>query len=387
MADTYDVAIVGLGAMGSAAAYQLARRGQRVLGVDRHAPPHAHGSSHGRTRMIREAYYEHPLYVPLVQRAYALWSALEKAAGGRRFFLRTGGLMVGHEAGTLVGGALRSAALHRLPHELLQPGKLRRNYPAFAPLDDMVGVFEPRAGILLPEAILKAQLDLAEHHGATLRRNTVVHGWAPSADGVVLRIGDDTVLAKQVVVAAGGWTGPLLPELALPLVVERQVIHWFEPARNPEVFTAQRMPVSLWQLEHGAMFYTKPDLGDGVKVGVHHDGATVTAETVDRRVSEAEDAHIVDLLRRFVPFAKGTLRERAVCTYTNTPDAHFIIDRHPDVPQVLLLSPCSGHGFKFASVIGEIAADLVVNGACGFDVSPFALARFGRSDTASQAQP
>lgn len=362
--------------MGSSAAYHLARRGQRVIGIDRFSPPHTLGSSHGRSRIIREAYFEHPSYVALVQRAYALWTELEHAAGGKTFFKRTGGLMIGPENGTVVAGTLQSAAAHRLPHELLSAGKLHRQYPAFAPLEDMVGVLDPNAGVLFPEPIIQAQLALAEHHGAELRRETQVQGWERTAQGLELRAGGETIVARQLIVAAGAWAAPLLADLALPLTVERQVLHWFDPVMAPEYFAPKRMPVSMWQLHNGTQFYTMPDFGDGVKIGVHHGGATVTPDTVDRRISESEDAFTYDLLRRFVPFAKGHPQERAVCVYTNTPDHHFIIDRHPGDADILILSPCSGHGFKFASVVGEVAADLLTKGSSHFDLSPFVVGRF-----------
>lgn len=377
MSTSYDVAILGLGAMGGATAYHLAKRGQRVIGIDLHSPPHTKGSSHGKSRMIREAYYEHPLYVPLVQRAYALWGELERAAGDRSFFIRTGGLMVGAEAGALVRGTLRSCEEHHLPHEVITSRDLHRRYPAFSPLDEMVGVLEQRAGILLPEAIVQAHLELAVHHGAVLRLETRVDGWDHGSEGVTLRLGEETVHARQLVVAAGAFVGDLLPELGKLLTVERRPIHWFDPVRFPEYFTPQRMPVSIWELENGTIFYTKPDLGDGVKIGIHHGGESDRRVPVGHPVSDAEDAEIYDLLRRFVPFAKGHPRERAICRYTMAPDAHFIVDRHPQAEDVLVLSACSGHGFKFASVIGEAAADLLTSGACAFDLSPFSLRRFG----------
>jgi sarcosine oxidase len=363
--------------MGSSAAYHLARRGQRVVGIDRFSPPHSLGSSHGRSRIIREAYFENPLYVALVQRAYTLWSELEQAAGGKTFFKRTGGLMIGPENGTLVAGTLRSATTHRLPHEVLSAGKLHRQYPAFSPLDDMVGILDPSAGVLFPEPIIEAQLALAEHHGAELRRETPVLGWERTAQGLEIRAGGESIVARQLIVAAGAWAAPLLAELSLPLTVERQVLHWFDPVMSPEFFAPKRMPVSMWELHNGSQFYTQPDLGDGVKIGMHHGGALVEPDTVNRRISETEDAFIYDLLRRFVPFAKGHPRERAVCVYTNTPDHDFIVDRHPGDADILILSPCSGHGFKFASVLGEVAADLLMKGESSFDLSPFRVARFG----------
>lgn len=375
MTQPYDVAVAGLGAMGGAAAYHLARRGLRVLGIDRFSPPHAMGSSHGRSRMIREAYFEHPLYVPLVQRAYELWAELERTVG-HQFLLQTGGLMIGPENGTLVQGTIRSAVEFGLPHDVIPAARLHRLYPAFAPLDGMVGVLEHRAGILLPEPIVAAHLQLAEAHGAELRRETHVDGWERTSEGIALRIGDETIVARHLVVAVGAWTSPFLQSLALPLTVERQVIYWFEPVRFPEYHVVDRMPVSIWELDDGTLFYTKPDLGDGVKIGIHHGGETTSPDQVDRRVSNEEDAAIYDLLRRFVPFAKGHLRDRATCLYTNTPDSDFILDRHPDCDEVIVLSPCSGHGFKFASVVGEIAADLVTTGSTRFDLSQFSLSRF-----------
>jgi sarcosine oxidase len=362
--------------MGSSAAYHLARRGQRVIGIDRFAPPHALGSSHGRSRIIREAYFEHPIYVALVQRAYALWTELEQAAGGKTFFKRTGALTIGPEGCEPVAGTLRSASAHRLPHEVLSAGKLHRQYPAFSPLDDMVGVLDPNGGVLFPEPIIEAQLALAEQHGAELRRDTRVDGWERTAAGLEIRAGGETIVAGRLVVAAGAWTAQLLADLALPLTVERQVLHWFDPVMAPEYFLPKRMPVSMWTLHNGTQFYTQPDFGDGVKIGMHHGGASVAPDTVERRISESEDAFIYDLLRRFVPFAKGHPRERAVCVYTNTPDHDFIIDRHPADTDVLIVSACSGHGFKFASVLGEVAADLVLERESSFDLTPFSLRRF-----------
>lgn len=324
--------------------------------------------------MIREAYYEDPIYVPLVQRAYALWADLQREASGTSFFLRTGGLMIGPEGCGLVAGSLKSAQLNGLEHEVIESRALHRRYPAFAPLDDMVGILDPNAGILFPEAIVAAHLRLAEERGAEIRRGTLVEGWDREGEHLTIRAGGETIRARRMVLAAGPWMSSLVPEL--PLTVERQVIHWFDPVDMPEYFTPQRMPVSIWELHNGSYFYTKPDLGDGVKIGVHHSGKSVEPDSVDRRISDAEAAHAYDLLRRFVPFAKGHPRERAVCLYTNTPDQHFILDRHPADADVLILSACSGHGFKFSSVMGEISADLLTTGTSPFDLTRFSLRRF-----------
>ena len=377
---TYDVAVVGLGAMGSSVALHLARRGKRVIGFDRFTPPHGMGSSHGKVRLIREAYYEDPLYVPLVRRAYELWRLLQAEAGGDTLLVQTGSLMIGTPGKPLVDGTLSSAVRHGVAHELLDAPALASRFPMFTPLDDMVGVFEPGSSLLVPERIIALHLELAARAGATLRFGEAVEGWDSAEGGIEVRVKAQRYRARQLVCCAGAWTGQLLAALGLPLAVERQVQTWWEPARFPDLFHVGRMPVSMWQLGDERVFYTMPDRGDGIKIGWHHGGAHVNADTVDREVSLAEHAAITDLLRRFVPHAKGQRLTHEVCLYTNTPDGHFIVDAHPGQPGVVVVSACSGHGFKFASAIGEAVADLVTEGACRHDLTPFRLSRWPQRD-------
>jgi sarcosine oxidase len=366
---TYDVAIAGLGAMGSAAAFELSRRGLRVLGFDRYTPPHPFGSSHGETRIIREAYFEHPVYVPLVQRAFELWQNQERESG-TTLLRETGGLMIGRPDSELVEGARRSAELHGLQHTLLAAADVRQRFPALRPDDDMVAVWEPRAGILFPESCVTAFLSRARHHGAHLRFDEPVHHWeADNHVRVYTALGE--YRARQLIITAGAWVSSLLPNLALPFRIERQVLHWFDPAHSSRDFAPDRCPIHLWQFEGHRFFYGFPDLGTGVKAGFHHDGEDATAEDVQRHVTCAEVAAVRTVVRRFLPGADGPLRTSVVCLYTNTPDEHFWIDHHPTQPQVLIASPCSGHGFKFAPVIGEILADLAQDKAPRFDLSPF----------------
>jgi sarcosine oxidase len=374
----FDVIIAGLGAMGSAAAYHVAQSGRTVLGLDRFEPPHQWGSSHGLTRIIREAYFEHPLYVPLVQRSYELWADLEKKSG-RQLLRKTGGVMIGPPDGLLVSGAKRSAEEHHLPHELLSATELEARFPAFKPLEKMMAVWEPRAGILLPELAVQAHLELAAKHGAVLRYNEPLLRWEPLPrdKGVRVVTGKATYTARRLLVSVGAWAGSLLGDLKLPLSVERQVLFWFEPRARPELFLAQNCPVYLWEYEPRHYFYGFPDLGDGVKVALHHQGGTTQPDAVRREVDNAEIASMRELLRRFLPAAEGSLKSAVVCIYTNTPDEHFILDYHPNHPQVVIASPCSGHGFKFSSVIGEILAALLVDEGPAFDLGPFAVARFG----------
>jgi sarcosine oxidase len=370
MTSNYEAIIVGLGAMGSAAAYHLARRGCKVLAFDRFRPPHTQGSSHGDSRIIREAYFEHPVYVPMVQRAFELWAELEQRSRAE-LYLQTGGLMIGAAESELVTGALRSAREHGLAHELIDADAIRERFPALQPADDMVGVLEARAGILFPERCVAMHLELAREAGADLYFDEPVLSWAARGSGVrvVTRRGEYD--ARHLIATAGSWVSALFPDLALPFTIERQTLYWFEAQGAADLFDAKRCPIHLWQFDGRHFFYGFPDLGQGVKVARHHDGQATTADLVDCDVSANEVDDIRDLVRRFVPRADGRLRKSAVCLYTNTPDEHFWIDRHPAHPQVLIVSPCSGHGFKFASVIGEIVADSLIEGRSRFDLSLF----------------
>jgi sarcosine oxidase len=369
-APVHDVAIVGLGAMGSAAAFALAGRGRDVIGFDRFTPPHPFGSSHGDSRIIREAYFEDPVYVPMVQRAFELWGTLERLSG-TTLLQRTGGLMIGAPDSALVAGARRSAQLHGLPHAMLSASDIRARYPALNPQSDMVGVWEPRAGVLVPEACVAAQLDQARRRGATLRFDEAVEHWEIADGHVRLFTAGGRYAARQLIISAGAWVGSLLPGLRLPFRIERQVLHWFEPVGDADSFRAERCPIHLWQFDGDRFFYGFPDSGGGVKLAFHHGGETTTAESARREVTAADVGDIRAAVRRFVPGADGRIVKSVVCLYTNTPDEHFWIDHHPQHPQVLVASPCSGHGFKFAPVIGEILADLVEERPPRFELDRF----------------
>jgi len=373
---TYDVIVAGLGAMGSAIAFHLARRGVRVLGLDRFAPPHPFGSSHGRTRIIREAYFEHPLYVPLVRRAYELWAELEELSR-RRILLRTGGLMIGPPDGTLVAGARRSALEHGLPFEEISAEGVRKRAPGFRPAEDMVAIEEPRAGMLFPEPVIDSHLELARTAGAELRFGEPIVEWAATGDAIEIGTPRGSYTAGRLALAVGAWLPDLLAQLALPLTVNRQVLHWYRPDPPTPLFDPERFPVFICEHAPDALWYGFPDTGDGVKVAVHHQGEPTHPDTLERTVTEEEAAPVEALLRRFMPAALGPRIESAVCMYTNTPDHHFIVDAHPEHREVILVSPCSGHGFKFSPVIGELVADLITGTAARFDLTPFAVRRFG----------
>ncbi len=371
----YDAVVCGLGVMGSAALYHLARRGARVLGLDRFAAGHDRGSSHGETRIIRLAYFEHPSYVPLVRRAYALWRELENAAA-RPLLHVTGIAEIGPPDGALVNGTLEAARLHDIPHELIAAPELMRRYPAFRLPPHYVGVVQPDGGFLEAEAAVQAMLTLAQQHGAEIRFSTPVRAIEPAQDKARIVIDGTTIEAGSIIVAAGPWISSLLPDAALPLRVTRQVMAWFAPPA-PADFAPGRFPVFLIESAHG-IHYGFPPFGAGLKVAKHHHSdETVDPESYDRTVSADDEALIRAAVADHLPGANGPLVAAKTCLYTVAPDGDFIIDRLPGAASIVVASPCSGHGFKFAPVIGEILADLATGQSSSHDIARFRIGRFG----------
>jgi len=313
--------------------------------------------------------------VPLVQRAYELWTELEIETH-QTLFQRTGGLMIGPSDGVLIGGAKHSADAHHLPYEMLATAEIRDRFPAFNLGEEMVGLWEPRAGILFPEKCVEAHLNLARHNGAELHFDEMVTGWQAKSDGAIVTTTKASYRAARFLLTAGAWISKLLYDLRIILIVKRQVLFWFNPATNKENFSPERFPIFI--LEYGAdrHFYGFPDLGSGVKIAIHHQGETAEPDNLRREVDHEEIEKVRELLRRFIPHADGALLNTAVCMYTNTPDFHFLIDTHSNFPQVTIASPCSGHGFKFSSAIGEVLADIITTGRSAFDLSMFQLKRF-----------
>lgn len=369
----YDLAVVGLGAMGSMTAWQATRRGLRVVGFDRFHPPHGMGSSAGHSRIIRECYFEQRYYVPIVQRAFELWAELE-AESGASIYLKTGGLMLGTRSGAITSGTLASAAAFGLAAEVLDSAEIRRRFPAFDPGPDVVGVYEARAGSLSPETAIAAALGRAAASGADLRFDTPVLGWT-SGDSVELETAAGVVRADRVVLAAGAWMSKGLPRVKASLEVARQVLFWLEPVGGRALFRPGAFPIFIWEWSPGRSIYGFPDQGRGFKVAIHHEGPTVDPDGVNRTVRPEEADEVLEIVGRLIPAGRGPVIESAVCMYTNTPDEDFVLDRHPDDSRVLVASPCSGHGFKFSAAIGEILVDLATEGRTGFDLTPFRLDR------------
>ena len=372
---TYDVIVAGLGAMGSATAFHLAgRKDLRVLALDRLHPPHTLGSTHGGTRIIRETSFEHPRYVPLVRRAYECWRRME-AATGRRLLHITGGVFIGAEGGLFVAKSKESADIHAVPYEILSPGEIRGRFPALRPETGTVGFFEPGAGILGPETCVQACLDYARAGGVEIRFDEPVVRWEANGRGVTVTTPRGRYSAGKLLLAAGPWMLDTLTQIGVTVTAERIVMHWFAPSGAVGPFDPARCPLALWEFGPNAAFASFPIESGEIKTTIHHGGEPTTADTVRRDVAPDEIAAMRTLLARFLPGANGPHRRSAVCLYTNVRGGDFLIDAHPEHPQVLLASPCSGFGFKFASAIGELLAELLVEGKTGWDLQPFGVDR------------
>jgi sarcosine oxidase len=385
-----DVVVVGLGAMGSAIAYQLAKRGARVVGLDRYAPPHAHGSTHGETRITRQAIGEGEVYSPFAIRSHQLWREIE-AATGTDLLTVTGGLILSSaSAGGVVHVAeflattIAAARRYGIAHEVLDAQEIRRRFPPFRVQDEETGYFEPGAGFVRPERCVAAQLELARRHGAALRLGEEAVEVRPDGAGVVVRTPAESYRADQVVLSVGPWLPGLLPpEHARHFQVTRQVLYWFAPAGPVEPFEPGRFPVFIWEpagVPDGIYGFPAIDgAGGGVKVAPAGYGERMaTADAPRRPVTDEEIAETYQtLVAPCFPGLSPTCLRAATCLYTVTADSGFVIDRHPEHPRIVLVSPCSGHGFKHSAAIGEAVAEWVTEGRSRLDLGPFALARLG----------
>ena len=375
MTETYDAVVLGVGGVGSAALYHLAARGLRVLGVDRFLPGHDRGSSHGQTRLIRQAYHEHPAYVPLVQRAYALWHELEQQSG-RELYRPVGILEVGPEDGQVVAGVLASARQHNLQVEQLDAAERARRFPGFCIPPDFAAVFEANAGYLRVEDCIRSHVDQALLRGASLRIGGEVRSWKPHGDAIRLQLDDGEIDAARLIVTAGAWARDLLADVGVPLEVVRKPLYWFDA---PEAVYGERPggPGFIFETGEGN-FYGFPFVaGQGLKCAEHTGGESVAVPlAVNRQPIADETARVQKFVARWLPQASTEPTNFAVCLYTLSPDRNFIVDRHPEHPQVCFAAGLSGHGFKFASVLGEVLADYATQGTSPLPVDFLSCRRF-----------
>jgi sarcosine oxidase len=370
----YDAIVVGVGGMGSAASYYLARRGKRVLGLERFGIPHSMGSSHGHTRIIRLAYYEDPSYVLLLRRAYELWREIQREANEKLLHI-TGSVDAGPEHSWVFKGSWESCKLHDIPHEVLTGSELHRRFPGYRLPAEHLALVQPDGGFLAPEKCIVSYVMGAQAHGAEIHARERVLEWEPLEGGVRVRTDRGLYEAEKLVVTAGAWDGELVDVLEGLAVPERQVLAWLQPTR-PEYFRPKDFPVFNLLVEEGR-FYGFPVHGvPGFKFGkYHHLEEVADPDALDREAHGHDEQLLRDFAERYFPDGCGPTMDLQTCMFTNTPDNHFVIDLHPEYEQVSIASPCSGHGYKFASVIGEIMADLAETGITRHDISLFRLDR------------
>lgn len=372
---TYDVIVIGLGVMGGAAAYHCSKRGARVLGLDANAFGHTLGSSHGATRAIRETYFESPDYVPLVQRSFDLWQALEGDSGVSLLSVK-GAVYVGPAGHKLLEGVVGSAERHRLGYERLSSRQANQRFPGFAVPDGWEAVYEGRGGVLHAHECQKAHLALARASGADLRFGEAARSWQYDSGSFAVTTDRGRHLAAKVILTLGPWACELLADLGLPLSVRRIPVIHFTP-RERSRYDAGTMSVYFWATP-GGIYAGFPHFdGEDVKVVRHDRDDTCTPATVRRDIDAADIAEVTGFADTYLPFANGGISRTHVCLYTMTPDNHFVVDRHPELQGLIYASACSGHGFKFAPVIGEALADLALNGSTALPINFLSASRFG----------
>jgi sarcosine oxidase len=375
--ERYDVVVVGVGGMGSAALYHLARRGKRVLGLERFDVLHEQGSSHGFTRIIRLAYFEHSDYVPLLGRAYELWRELEAEAGEQ--LLHITGIVEGGPH--IFEGVLRSCADHDLAHEVLTGDDVAARFPAFRLPPELEVVYQASGGFVVPERCIVSHVEGALARGAELRARERVLDWDPTERGVRVRTDRGTVETERLVLTAGAWSQDVARLPAGSVKAVRQVLAWFQPTR-PELFTPERMPVFNLILDDDH-FYGFPAYGiPGVKLGRYErDGETGDPDGISREPRADDEIRLRELAVRYLPEGAGPTVALKACLFELSPDEHFLIDRHPESESVVVGAGFSGHGFKFCSVVGEIIADLVTDGSTKHDIDLFRLDRFSAPES------
>ena len=370
----YDVIIIGLGAMGSAASYYLSKNGVKVLGLDTYEPPHKLGSSHGHTRVIREAYHEGTSYVPIVKRAYELWNELDHEIEDK-LILEYGGMYLGDD-GKYLSDAKKSAKKYDIPIKEFSSKEIKEKYNILNPPNNFKGLLENRSGAVFPEKAISNFLSKSINNGSSHNYNEKVIGWEKQSKVYKVETDKNNYFAEKLIFSSGAWIKNLVPSLKLPVKIERQVLFWFDPIKDKDKFHYSNMPNTGWDLDNGMEFYTQPNIENkGFKVAMHHNGKFISEDDLNRE-SNADDLSIVqNFLEEYIPLANGKIIDSRVCVYTNTPDLDFIIDFYPNDENLIICSPCSGHGFKFTPAIGEICSELVINNGTNYDLSEFSIKR------------
>ena len=371
---TYDVIVIGVGGMGSATVWQLAQRGYRVLGLEQFNIPNNLGSSHGQTRIIRLAYSEHPSYVPLLRHAYSLWKDIEDRAGEKLLHI-TGGLDASAPEEWVFQDSKKSCEEYGLPHEILTGSEVNYRFPGYQIPEHTMAVFQPDGGYLLSERCIVAHIEAAQDKGAEIHGFEPVLEWSSNNDSVTVTTSKNIYNASRLIITAGGWMGKVVKTLGQTVQPERQVLAWIQPKRL-DYFQPEHFPVFNLQVPEGRYYGTPVHNIPGFKVGrYHHLQETIEMDTIDRSIHSRDETVLREFVEYYFPDGAGPTLSLMVCAFTNTSDGHFILDTHPEHPNVFVASPCSGHGFKFCSIIGDIMADLATTGQTSHDISLHQLAR------------
>ncbi|HKI74310.1 MAG TPA: N-methyl-L-tryptophan oxidase [Pseudomonadales bacterium] len=377
-ANHYDCIVIGAGGIGSAAIYHLALRGARVLGIDQYEIAHDKGSSHGETRAIRLVYFEHPDYVPLLRRAYELWEDLDETSDVP-LFIKTGILQAGPENGEVLSGLLTAAAAHDLPMERLTAADVPHRFPGFSIDESDAAFFDPHGGILRVESCIRTHIGLAKSLGASIVSSEMVRHWYPTRDKITVETSRSTYTADKLVIAPGAWAQRLLPRFSPHLHIRQKSLFWFDN-EDDCYFIENNCPVFLFERgEH--TFYGFPAIDEsGIKVADHAGGITIASpEDLDRHVRTDELEAVSLMLRHNLPQASHQLNRHTTCMYTMSEDGHFLVGHYPEMPRVSVVAGLSGHGFKFASVLGEIMADLTLDGRTVHPIEFLSPERFENS--------
>jgi sarcosine oxidase len=373
---TFDVAVLGVGGIGSAACYHLAKAGLRVVGIEQFSIPHSRGSSHGITRILREGLHENETYVPLVRRALELWREVEKISGTQLFY-RTGSLDIGLPESSIVVGSLNSCRRWNIPHEMFGAADLQRRYPVLRPYDEMVAVFQPNSGFVLAEGSITAHVNAACDHGAEIHGHEKMIQWEGNGTSYTIQTTRDCYQVGQIVLTVGAWASKLAKH-GVRVRPERAVLGWFQPKENAAGFAVGSLPVWIIDSLDGGHFYGLPIFGvPGFKLGrLSRNLDEVDPDLPLLEPDSRDEQDLRQFLEKHFPDANGSLLSMQTAFFEHSPDRHFIIDKLTDFPGAWVIAGLSGHGFKYASALGELAKDLVVHGKSAYDLSPFRLRRF-----------
>jgi len=388
MNERYDTIVLGLGAMGSAALYQLSKKGKNVLGIDQYVPPHKLGSAHGDTRITRQAIGEGDEYVPLALRSYEIWDELEKASG-KKLLYKNGGLILGNAESNAIHGkknfiqqTIATAEKYHIEHEVLTAGEIKNRFPQFKIKGLEVGYYEKNAGFLKPELCIKTQLELANKNGAQININEKVVSFSQDGDTVKVITDKGEYITDKLIVSAGAWVSKFFPEYKNLFTIYRQVLYWFDIKENYENYKPENFPIFIWDFGNGVDIYGFPAIdgvNGGIKIASEDYSITTDPEGVDRNISTDE---IDRMYSKYIKDYMNGMNDKCIkaisCLYTVTPDSDFIIDTHPKNNRIILASPCSGHGFKHSAAVGEVLAQLAIDGKTDIDISKFKLSRFSQ---------